>query len=138
MTTSDDYKSSRGNGINWRGGEQGLAGFAAIAIGMTISPDWVHEPQAAELLAVKPSTLRNMRRERRLDAGTHWVYATGSIGGPVVYNIPAIREMQIQRTKAAVQKEDQQRKAELELRKKAVETYDDGRGLDQLIAEVQS
>ena len=105
---------------------------------MSISPDWVHEPQAAELLAVKPSTLRNMRRERRLDAGTHWVYATGSIGGPVVYCIPAIREMQIERTKAAVQKEDQQRKAELELRRKAVETYDDGRGLDQLIAEVQS
>ena len=105
---------------------------------MSTTPEWVHEPEAAKLLAIKSSTLRNMRRERRLDAGTHWVYATGSIGGPVVYNIPAIWEMQIQRTKAAVQKEDQQRKAELELRKKAVETYDDGRGLDQLIAEVQS
>ena len=100
-------------------------------------PEWVHEPEAAKLLAVKPITLRNMRRERRLDAGTHWVYATGSIGGPVVYNIPAIREMQVERTKAAVQKEDQQRKAELELRKKAVETYDEA-SLDQLIAEVQS
>ena len=105
---------------------------------MSTTPEWVHEPEAAKLLAIKSSTLRNMRRERRLDAGTHWVYATGSIGGPVVYNIPAIREMQVERTKAAVQKEDQQRKAELELRKKAVETYDDGRGLDQLIAEVQS
>ena len=104
---------------------------------MTISPQWVHEPEAAKLLAIKSSTLRNMRRERRLDAGLHWVYATGSIGGPVVYNITAIREMQIQRTKDAVRKEDAQRKAELELRKKAVETYDDGRGLDQLIAEVQ-
>ena len=104
---------------------------------MSISPDWVHEPQAAELLAVKPSTLGNMRRERRLDAGKHWVYATGSIGGPVVYCIPAIREMQIQRTIEAVEKEDQQRKAGLELRKKAVETYDEA-SLDQLIAEVQS
>jgi hypothetical protein len=47
-----------------------------------------------------------MRRERRLDAGTHWVYATGSIGGPVVYNIPEIRKMQRQRTIEAVQKED--------------------------------
>ena len=104
---------------------------------MSISPDWVHEPEAAKLLAIKPSTLRNMRRERRLDAGSHWVYATGSIGGPVVYNIPAIREMQIQRTKDAVEKEDAQREAELELRKKAVETYDEA-NLDQLIAEVQS
>ena len=105
---------------------------------MSTTPEWVHEPEAADLLHVKTSTLRNMRRERRLDAGTHWVYATGSIGGPVVYNIPAIREMQIQRTKAAVQKEDAARKAQLELRKQVVETYDDGRGLDQLIAEVQS
>ncbi len=99
---------------------------------------WVHEPEAAKLLALKPSTLRNMRRERRLDAGTHWVYATGSTGGPVVYCIPAIREMQRQRTIEAVQKEDAARKAQLELRKQAVESYDDGRGLDQLITEVQS
>ena len=34
-----------------------------------------------------------------------------------------IREIQIQRTKDAVKKEDAQRKAELELRNKAVETY---------------
>ena len=105
---------------------------------MKATHDWVHEPEAAELLAIKPSTLRNMRRERRLDAGTHWVYATGSVGGPVVYCIPAIREMQRQRTIEAVQKEDAARKAQLELRKQVVETYDDGRGLDQLIAEVQS
>ena len=88
-------------------------------------PEWIHEPEAAELLAIKPSTLRNMRRERRLDAGTHWVYATGSIGGPVVYCIPAIREMQRQRTIEAVQKEDASRKAQLERRKQAVESYDE-------------
>ena len=104
---------------------------------MKATPEWVHEPDAAELLHIKASTLRNMRRERRLDAGTHWVYATGSIGGPVVYNIPEIRKMQRQRTIEAVQKEDAARKAQLELRKQVVETYDDGRGLDQLIAEVQ-
>ena len=69
----------------------------------------MHEPEAAKLLALKPSTLKNMRREHRLDAGTHWVYATGSIGGPVVYNILKIREMQIQRTSDAVEKEDVQR-----------------------------
>ena len=71
---------------------------------MTIPHEWVHEPEAADLLHVKTSTLRNMRRERRLDAGKHWVYATGSIVGPVVYCIPAIREMQLQRTIEAVQK----------------------------------
>ena len=66
-----------------------------------------------------------MRRERRLDAGTHWVYATGSIGGPVVYCIPAIREMQRQRTIEAVQKEDAARKAQLNSRQQAIEIYDE-------------
>ena len=92
---------------------------------MSTTPDWVHEPEAADLLHVKISTLRNMRRERRLDAGTHWVYATGSIGGPVVYNIPEIRKMQRQRTIEAVQKEDAARKAELNRRQQAIEIYDE-------------
>ena len=89
------------------------------------SPEWVHEPEAAKLLALKPSTLRNMRRERRLDAGTHWVYATGSIGGPVVYNIPAIREMQRRRTVEAVRKEDERRAAELKRLQQTIEIYDE-------------
>ena len=88
-------------------------------------PEWVHEPEAAKLLAVKPSTLRNMRRERRLDAGTHWVYATGSIGGPVVYCIPAIREMQRRRTVEAVRKEDERRAAELKRLQQTIEIYDE-------------
>ena len=99
---------------------------------MSISPDWVHEPQAVELLALKTSTLRNMRRERRLDAGTHWVDATGSVGGPVVYCIPAIREMQRQRTLEAVQKEDERREVELKRLQQAIEIYDETT-LDQLV-----
>ena len=92
---------------------------------MSTKPEWVHEPEASKLLAIKTSTLRNMRRERRLDAGTHWVYTTGSIGGPVVYNIPEIRKMQRQRTIEAVQKEDASRKAELNRRQQAIEIYDE-------------
>ena len=92
---------------------------------MKATPEWVHEPDAAELLHIKASTLRNMRRERRLDAGTHWVYTTGSIGGPVVYNIPEIREMQRQRTIELVQKEDASRKAELNRRQQAIEIYEE-------------
>ena len=92
---------------------------------MKATPEWVHEPDAAELPHIKASTLRNMRREGRLDAGTHWVYATGSIGGPVVYNIPEIREMQRQRTIELVQKEDASRKAELNRRQQAIEIYDE-------------
>ena len=92
---------------------------------MSTTPEWVHEPDAADLLHIKTSTLRNMRRERRLDAGTHWVYATGSIGGPVVYNIPEIRKMQRQRTIEAVQKKDASRKAERNRRQQEIEIYDE-------------
>ena len=99
---------------------------------MSTTPVWVHEPEASKLLAIKTSTLRNMRRERRLDAGTHWVYATGSIGGPVVYCIPAIREMQRQRTIEAVQKEDERKAAELKRLQQAIEIYDKTT-LDQLV-----
>ena len=99
---------------------------------MKTTPEWVHEPEAAKLLALKQPTLRNMRRERRLDPGTHWVYATGSIGGPVVYCIPAIREMQRQRTIEAVQKEDERKAAELKRLQQAIEIYDETT-LDQLV-----
>ena len=99
---------------------------------MSATPEWVHEPQAADLLHIKPSTLRNMRRERRLDPGTHWVYATGSIGGPVLYCIPAMREMQRRRTVEAVRKEDERRAAELKRLQQAIEIYDETT-LDQLV-----
>jgi len=99
---------------------------------MKTTPEWVHEPEAAKLLALKQPTLRNMRRERRLDPGTHWVYATGSIGGPVLYCIPAIREMQRQRTIEAVQKEDERKAAELKRLQQAIEIYDKTT-LDQLV-----
>ena len=92
----------------------------------------MHEPEAADLLHVKTSTLRNMRRERRLDAGTHWVYATGSIGGPVLYCIPAIREMQRRRTVEEVRKADERRATELKRLQQAIEIYDETT-LDQLV-----
>ena len=99
---------------------------------MKATHDWVLEPEASDLLHIKPSTLRNMRRERRLDAGTHWVYATGSIGGPVLYCIPAIREMQRRRTIEAVRKEDERREAELKRLQQDIEIYDETT-LDQLV-----
>ena len=92
---------------------------------MSITPEWVHEPDAADHLHIKTRNLRNMRLERRLDAGTHWVYATGSISGPVVYNIPEIRKMQRQRTIEAVQKEDERREAELKRLQQDIEIYDE-------------
>ena len=67
------------------------------------TPEWVHEPEAAKRLAIKQNSLRTMHRERRLEPGEHWVYATGAVGGPVLHDLTAITEMQGRKTLEAVQ-----------------------------------
>lgn len=98
---------------------------------------WVSESEAAELLAIKNSTIRTMRRDRRLEPGTHWIYATGTPNGPVTYNVTAIRQSMAERTKEMVEAEAKRRAETKQQRLKAVETYDEA-GLEKLIAEVQS
>ena len=101
------------------------------------TPEWVHEPEAAKRLALKQNTLRTMRRERRLEPGEHWVYATGAVGGPVLYDLTAITEMQRRKTLEAVQAEDERRAAEQQQKQQSIETYSEA-GLEELIAEVQN
>ena len=101
------------------------------------TPEWVHEPEAAKRLAIKQNTLRTMRRERRLQPGEHWVYATGAVGGPVLYDLTAITEMQRRKTLEAVQAEDERRAAEQQQKQQSIETYSEA-GLEELIAEVQN
>ena len=64
-----------------------------------------------------------MRRDGRLIPGEHYIFATGNLGGPVVYGIDAIRKTLAERTIAAVRKHKTQRKAELERRLELIETY---------------
>ena len=90
---------------------------------MDSAQQWVHEPEAAKLLAIKHGTLRSMRRDGRLTPGDHYIFATGNLGGPVVYDIDAIRETLAERTIAAVQDKDSRRKADLERRLGLIETY---------------
>ena len=90
---------------------------------MNLAQQWVHEPEAAKLLAIKHGTLRSMRRDGRLTPGDHYIFATGNLGGPVVYDIDAIRKMLAERTIVAVQAKDSRRKAELERRLGLIETY---------------
>ena len=85
--------------------------------------NWVHEPEAAKLLAIKQNTLRAMRRDGRVSPGDHYIFATGNLGGPVVYDIDAIRKTLAERTIAAVQEQQNLRKAELERRLGLIETY---------------
>ena len=87
------------------------------------SPVWVPESEAAKLLAIKNSTIRTMRRDGRLTPGDHYIFATGTAGGPVVYRIDAIRKTLAERTIAAVQEQQNLRKAELKRRLGLIETY---------------
>ena len=90
---------------------------------MDFTQEWVHEPQAADLLAIKQSTLRSMRRDGRLEAGVHWIYATGKAGGPVTYNLPAIRKTLVERTVQMVQSEAQRRAALRQEKQDSIETF---------------
>ena len=85
--------------------------------------EWVHEPEAATLLAIKQNTLRAMRRDGRLIPGDHYIFATGILGGSVVYNIDAIRKTLAERTIAAVEEKESRRKTDLERRLGLIETY---------------
>ena len=90
---------------------------------MDSAHQWVHEPQAADLLAIKQSTLRSMRRDGRLEAGAHWIYATGKAGGPVTYNLPAIRQTLAERTIQMVELEAQRRAALRKAKQDSIETF---------------
>ena len=92
---------------------------------MNHAQQWVHEPQAAELLAIKQSTLRAMRRDGRLEAGTHWIYATGKAGGPVTYYLPAIRQTLSERTVQMVQLEAQRRAALRKQKQDSIEAFNE-------------
>ena len=93
---------------------------------MTTSPVWVPEAVAGEQLAMKPSTLRAMRRRRTIRPGIDWIYSTGGKHGSVLYNLPSIIELLVQRTIEATQKEDAQREARLKNKQEKVETYEEG------------
>ena len=103
---------------------------------MDTAHQWVSESEAAELLAIKNSTIRTMRRDGRLPPGDHFIFATGTPGGPVTYNVTAIRQSMAERTKELVEAEAKRRAETKQQRLKAVETYDEG--LEKLVAEVQS
>ena len=89
------------------------------------SPVWVPESEAAKLLAIKNSTIRTMRRDGRLTPGDHFIFATGTAGGPVSYNIPAIRKSLAQRTKEMVAAEAKHRAASKKEKQDSIETFSD-------------
>ena len=91
---------------------------------MTTPSPWVPEVVAGEQLAIKPSTLRCIRRERRIRPGEDWIYTTGAKKSSVLYNVQSIIQLQAERTIAIARQEDEQRRSEAEANRLAIETYD--------------
>ena len=85
----------------------------------------MHEPEAAELLALKHGTLSTIRRDGRLIPCDHYIFATGTAGGPVVYNIQAIRESLAKRTVEMVAAEAKCRAASRQEKQDSIETFSD-------------
>ena len=94
---------------------------------------WVQEKEAAKFLGLSTCTIRRMRCAGQFDPGEHWIYSTGKVNGPVLYDIEAINESLKKQTIAAVEA----KKAEMAKRRKRIETYG-APHLDELIAEVQN
>ena len=92
---------------------------------MSTTPVWVHEPEASKLLVISHGTLRSMRRDGRLTPGDHFIFATGTAGGPVVYNNPAIRESLAERTVEMVAAEAKRRAASRQEKQDSIETFSD-------------
>ncbi len=55
--------------------------------------------QAAKHLGVSMSWLRSKKSACVFVAGEHWIYATGSPGGRVLWNVNAICHWQVEQTK---------------------------------------
>lgn len=66
---------------------------------------WASASEAAEVLGVSATRLRQLKASGDLLPGEHWVYLTGTQGGPVGWSVEQIRQWQIEKTKACVSNE---------------------------------
>ena len=63
--------------------------------------------QAANHLGVSMSWLRSKKSACEFIAGEHWIYATGSPGGRVLWNVNAICQWQVEQTKLHAENQHQ-------------------------------
>ena len=63
---------------------------------------WASVSEAAEALGVSATGLWKLKASGDLLPGEHWVYLTGTQGGPVGWSFEQIRQWQIEKTKACV------------------------------------
>ena len=94
------------DGINHTArGQKPCAGFARIIPSMEATKLWASASEAAEVLGVSATRLRQLKASGDLLPGEHWVYLTGTQGGPVGWSVEQIRQWQIEKTKACVSNE---------------------------------
>ncbi|MBO8234096.1 hypothetical protein HA151_06140 [Prochlorococcus marinus XMU1419] len=60
---------------------------------------YVSVKEAAELLCMSQSLLWELKNHKELVAGDHWLYVTGKLKSKVLFNVDAIRQWQIDKTK---------------------------------------
>jgi len=66
---------------------------------MDLTPQWVGLDEACEQTGISATTLRKLAKTGDLPAGQAWVYLTGQMNAPIGWNVPAIKQWQIDRTK---------------------------------------
>ena len=75
-----------------------MSSFARAAYVAQI-PCWSSINETSEAVQISKARLRSLQAAGKLKPGIHWVYRTGTKGGPVSWNIAAIKEWQIHETK---------------------------------------
>ena len=62
--------------------------------------EWQGVAQTSELIGVSQSLLWELKNSNEFVAGEHWLYITGKPKSNVLWNVRAIRQWQIDKTKA--------------------------------------
>ena len=60
---------------------------------------YVSVKEASELLSISTSLLWELKQTKELEAGKHWIFATGKRKSNVLWNVVGIRNWQIAKTK---------------------------------------
>ena len=63
--------------------------------------EWHGVAKTSELIGVSQSLLWELKNSNEFVAGEHWLYVTGKRKSNVLWNVKAIRQWQIERTKAS-------------------------------------
>ena len=63
--------------------------------------EWYGVSKTSEILGISQSLLWELKQTNELTAGEYWLYATGKRKSNVLWNVKAIRQWQIERTKAS-------------------------------------